>query len=268
MEKISVIIPTYNRGAELIASVDSVLNQTYSNIEVIVVDDCSTDNTEEVVRGIKDERVKYIKLSENQGAAGARNAGVEYAQSEIVAFQDSDDLWRQDKLEKQMLYWEQHPQYAMVYGSYMMHMPEASYQTPNDDWPGELEGDIFYWLLQRNTVGAPTILVRKDSFIEAGGFDAGMRCLEDWEFAIRFSQLYQIGYVRDVLVDAHHSEGGVSSQYAAYYQLRCMMIARYKEALLQYGIFDTVVNDLFQRAESDNILENVKKMLLLYLSGK
>ena len=98
---VSVIIPTYNRAGLIARSAKSVLNQTYKNLELIIVDDGSTDNTEEVVKTLDDERVIYIKQT-NQGACAARNNGIDHAKGEFIAFQDSDDVWHEDKLEKQI----------------------------------------------------------------------------------------------------------------------------------------------------------------------
>ena len=106
-KKISVIIPTYNRKEKLPACVDSVLAQTYQNIEVLVVDDASTDGTEELFREISDPRVKYLRYEENHGACYARNYGAERSDGELIAFQDSDDTWHPDKLEKQVRFLEE-----------------------------------------------------------------------------------------------------------------------------------------------------------------
>lgn len=266
MEKVSVIIPTYNRASKLMKSIESVLNQTYSNIELVVVDDGSTDNTQELVESINDERINYIKLPHNRGASGARNAGVEYSKGKIIAFEDSDDLWKKEKLEKQMSYWKEHPEFSMIYCQYNMHVSGEVCNVPDKDWYGEFEGDIFPWLLLRNTVGAPTMLMYKESFLKVGGFDTTLRSLEDWDFAVRFAEKYMIGYVEKPLVDAFFSEGGVSSGTAAYYESRCKMIARNKKQMMEYGVFDLAVTDLFQRAEQRNMLENVKKMLMLFLT--
>lgn len=100
--KISVIIPTYNREKLIERSIKSVLNQTYKNIEVIVVDDCSNDNTKSIVNSIKDDRLIYIKLSKNKGACYARNKGIEAASGKYIAFNDSDDVFYKNKLEKQL----------------------------------------------------------------------------------------------------------------------------------------------------------------------
>lgn len=266
-EKISVIIPTYNRANLIERSVRSVLDQTYDNLEVIVVDDCSTDDTGEVIEKIKDPRLRYNKLPSNQGVSNARNVGVSLATASLIAFQDSDDRWRKDKLEKQMEYWRAHPEYSMVYSSYVYHAEEEEcYQVPSENMQGELEGTIFTSLLLRNTIGAPTILMRKECFLQCGGFDVSYKSLEDWEFVLRFSKEYQIGFVKEALMDAYLSRNSVSSAAGAYYESRCRMIAKYKKELLETGLFDTVVADILKRAEEGNVLEMVNKILLMFLS--
>jgi glycosyltransferase involved in cell wall biosynthesis len=101
-EKISIIIPSYNREKLIIRSINSILNQTYQNIEVILIDDGSTDNTKKVISQIKDKRFRYIKLRKNKGANVARNIGIQKAIGNYIAFQDSDDFFHSDKLEKQI----------------------------------------------------------------------------------------------------------------------------------------------------------------------
>ena len=101
---ISVIIPTYNRAALLKKAVDSVLAQHDVELELLVVDDGSTDNTAEVMAGITDPRVRYLPQECNRGACAARNVGVREARGEYIAFQDSDDQWHPDKLARQLEY--------------------------------------------------------------------------------------------------------------------------------------------------------------------
>ena len=102
MVQVSVIIPTFNRCATLPRSINSVLRQTMSDLEIIVVDDGSRDNTETWIHSIKDPRVRYYKLSENRGPARARNVGISCSRGELLAFLDSDDEWMEDKLAKQV----------------------------------------------------------------------------------------------------------------------------------------------------------------------
>lgn len=263
---ISVIIPTYNREKTIDRAVDSVLKQTYSNLEVIVVDDGSSDRTEEIVKGISDPRVRFYKLPQNGGAGHARNEGVKLAEGELIAFHDSDDVWRPEKLQRQMAYWQEHPKFSMVYCGYLCHLENGkTKQVPGEEME-ELEGDIFVPLLRRNTIGAPTILIKKNSFCKCGGFDIMMKSLEDWEFALRFAKQNKIGYVGELLVDVYLSESGVSSGAGAYFEGRCSMLVKYQEELVREEIFEKAIFEIFEKAQQGGVLEPVKKMLMAYLT--
>lgn len=268
MEKISVVIPTYNRSALIERAVKSVAQQTYENLEIIVVDDGSEDDTEAVVNSIKDNRIRYIKLPVNSGAANARNMGVEYATGSLVAFQDSDDYWKPQKLEKQMAYRKEHPEFQMIYCAYSYSQNDNYLgKVPGEERKEVLEGKIFKHLLVQNTIGTPTILVNKQCFLACGGFDTGFDSIEDWEFVTRFSQKYEIGYVDEILVDAYFTQGGVTAGTGNFFECRCRMIATYKEELMKTGTFDPVVEEVFLRAQKAGLLDIVKKMLMLYLQA-
>lgn len=266
MKTISVIIPTYNRASKLHKSIASVLAQTYTDFELLIVDDGSADDTDKVVASFHDDRIRYIKLAQNGGASAARNEGIRLAEGEWVAFHDSDDVWRPEKLEKQMEYVKRNPDFGMVYCAYLMNVEQKKIMVPNATWNGELEGDLFADLLVRNSVGAPTMMIQKRVLEEIGGFDTSLKSLEDWDLALRIAEKYKIGYVPEILVDAYMSAGGVSSNVGAYYETRCKLIGRYREQLMERGIFDHVVGDVFKRAQGIGVLEDVKKMLIHYLS--
>ena len=110
---VSVIIPTYNNAAYLVESVESVLNQSYRNIELIVVDDGSTDNTQAVLAGFGD-RLRYVRKA-NGGPSSARNLGIQMARGQLIAFQDADDLWLPEKLALQVAYFHLHPEVGVVF---------------------------------------------------------------------------------------------------------------------------------------------------------
>ena len=101
---VSVIMPSWNTGRFIAESIQSVLDQTYGDLELIIVDDCSTDNTDEVVGTFSDSRIRYIKNEKNMGAALSRNRAMREARGEWIAFLDSDDLWKPEKLEKQIAF--------------------------------------------------------------------------------------------------------------------------------------------------------------------
>lgn len=114
---VSIITPTYNCGKFINETIKSVLNQTYKNWEMIIVDDCSTDNTEKIVLKFDDERIKYHKLKINSGAAVARTTAMQLAKGSYMAFLDSDDIWTEDKLEKQLNFMKKN-NYAFTCTSY------------------------------------------------------------------------------------------------------------------------------------------------------
>lgn len=268
MKPISVIIPTYNRSHCIVRAVESVLRQTYPVQEMIIVDDCSQDNTEEVLQQIDDPRIRYYRLPQNRGAGGARNFGVEKAQYDLIAFHDSDDEWVANKIEKQMAYWEQHPDCGLIYSAYDVLLPNRTYHVVPDMREGrKLEGDILYELLFMNSIGAPTVVMKRQIFHEVGGFDETMRSLEDWDFAIKVAKKYPIGFVPEILLNVTYSEEGVSSDKGAYYQNRCYMLHKHRTEYLENNLFDKTVEFILYKANADNLLPQVAKLLMLYVSS-
>ena len=269
MKQISVIIPTYNRELSIVKSVESVLNQTYPVQEVIVVDDGSKDNTEEVVRQIKDGRVKYYKTPENHGAGAARNYGVKQARCEWIAFHDSDDEWLPGKLEKQVAYIEGYPEVGLVYTAFTICVDSQEYIFPQQFSTGskEYEGDLLRKLLIRNTVSTQTILMRKQIFEEMNGFDEDMNALEDWEFAIRVAIKYSIGFVSEPCVRVSTNGNRMSSSLSKHYINNCYIIRKHLNTYIRENLLDSVVEEMLRMAEQEGIKDVVAKMLLLYIQG-
>lgn len=267
MEWITVIIPTFNREKVVVNSIKSIINQTYQQCKIIVVDDGSDDNTEDVIKNLGiSERVTYIKTPQNSGPAAARNMGARLADTKWIAFNDSDDVWHEDKLEKQMKYANEHPEYDMIYTGYRgYHVDGLVTSTPDRDSQAEFEGHIYKALLLRNSIGTPTVLVNREEFIGINGFDETYKCIEDWDFVIRFSKNHKIGFVDEDLVDAYISNSGVSMNIADYYMCRCRIVKNNLQALLEYNLFDKVVEDIFVRANNRGILPQVQSMLELVL---
>lgn len=114
---VSVIIPVYNSSKYLKECIDSVLNQTYKNIEVIIIDDNSTDNSVDIINSYKDKRIKLIKFKENSGVSACRNKGIELAKGDYITFIDSDDYWNLNKLKKQVRFIEKND-YTFIYSNY------------------------------------------------------------------------------------------------------------------------------------------------------
>lgn len=267
MEYVSIIIPTYNRAGIIENAVQSILEQTYGQYELLIVDDASSDNTEDVIAAFNDERIRYIKLPENKGAAAARNEGIRQAKYDYIAFQDSDDYWKPEKLEKQMEFFAAKPDAALLYCPYECQKKDGStIIVPNDSIPlSEKQGSIYKYMLCRNTIGAPGVIIRKECLAKTGLFCETLSCLEDWEFFLRISKHYEIAFQDEALLYVNLSSDGVSHNVSGYYEARCYMIAQHKDALLQYGIFSDVTQNVLESAERLGILPQISKLLQYYL---
>ena len=262
---VSIILPTYNRGKIINKSILSVLEQSYINWELIVVDDGSVDDTEKIINNFEDSRIKYFKTKSNNGVSKARNIGIKMAKYNYIAFQDSDDQWKKDKLQKQVDYLESHPEYGMVYSKFKRYYQNGVKCVVPDKQIGEREGDLFGTLLINNVVGTPTIMVRKTVLDEVGYFDENITALEDWELVLRISEKSRIGYIPEILVDAYQTTGSISYDGTGYYETRCKMLAKYNGIMQKSGLFDIVVNNLFLEAQEQNVLDPVKQLLLKYI---
>lgn len=210
MNKVSVIIPTYNREKTIIRAVESVLSQDYSNIEVLVIDDGSTDKTEQIVfEKIKDSRLKYIKIK-NSGAANARNYGINICEGEYVAFQDSDDEWLSGKLSKQMKVFTENKDIGLVYTGFkkIQNGKDQIVPTKKDKI---LHGYLYKELLKRNFIGCPTVVVKKSCFNTIGKFSTEISKYEDWELFIRIAKQYNIGYIEGIFVNSYFSDDGLNN---------------------------------------------------------
>lgn len=209
---VSVIIPTYNRASTIRKSILSVKEQTYQNIEIIIVDDASEDDTEAIVKSIDDNRIIYIKNPVNKGVATSRNIGIKSAKGEFIAFNDSDDVWMHDKLEKQMLIMEEYPECMLVYCAFCKENLNGKMERipSNKDKLEDLQGNIFFKLLRKNTISTQTMLFRRKCFEKVGLFKEEMRALDDCEMALRVAFSNKIFYVDEVLVHVFVSENSIN----------------------------------------------------------
>jgi glycosyltransferase involved in cell wall biosynthesis len=207
MTVISVIIPTYNRAHVLKRAIDSVLRQTFQDIEIIIVDDASRDGTEKIIDIFNDKRILYIKHEERKGASAARNTGIEIARGEYVAFLDSDDEWLPEKLAKQIQVFNKSSQkLGLVYTACM----EIENSKQQRTVIPKCRGNIIENLLVNNCVGyIVTPLVRKECFTKAGLFDEQLPGSQDWDMWIRIAQYYEIDFVNDILVYVYPQRDGI-----------------------------------------------------------
>lgn len=159
-DKVSVITASYNAGRFIEETIKSVLEQTYDNLELIIVDDCSTDNTEEIVKKYIeiDLRVKFYKLEKNSGAAVVRNTALEKAKGRFIAFLDSDDVWDRDKLEKQINFMKKN-NYGFSFTSYRLMSEKGILLNKEVRVPSQIK---YEQLLKNTIIGCLTVIIDKD----------------------------------------------------------------------------------------------------------
>lgn len=195
-EKVSVIIPTYNRAHLIGASIKSVLDQSYTNLELIVVDDGSEDNTKEVVSELSDSRLRYI-WQPNRGRSNARNHALSLARGRYIAFLDSDDLFLPDKLERQVTYLRGHPGVGMVYTS--AHCIDQQGTMLEHKYLATVSGCVYEKIafFTPVTITLPTVMTYRDILSQVGGFDEAMYRFEDTDMWRRISKVCRVDAMPD-----------------------------------------------------------------------
>lgn len=212
--KVSVIIPTYNRAAFIGAAIESVLNQTFSDFELIVVDDGSTDETEAVASRFLDDR-RFIYLpQDNRGRSAARNRALACARGAYIAFLDSDDTYLPEKLAQQVAYLENHVDVDMVYTSAVC-IDQHGKELKNQGYVAKDEGLIYELVafFQPLTITLPTVMVRCTVFERLGGFDVAMERFEDTDLWRRIAKAHRIGAMPQVTcVLTTHDDNALKNQ--------------------------------------------------------
>lgn len=206
---VSVVIATYNMSDYLPLAIKSALAQTYENIEVLVVDDGSTDGTAEVVQPLlADPRLKY-RMQENSGQAVAKNHGIRESKGQYVAFLDADDLWVPDKLEQQMPLFHGSAAVGVVY-SRLAYIDENGKElriADNELFRGRVSGPM----LIRNFIGFSTSVVRRECLDRLGGFDEAIRMGIDYDLWLRISTEYEFDFVERPLLYYREWSGQMSN---------------------------------------------------------
>ena len=180
--RISVILTTYNRSAWLKKAIDSVLNQTFPDFELIIVDDCSTDDTSKVVESYTDSRVRYFRLEKNWGNdTQPKNIGAKESKSEYLAYLDDDNAFRPDHLAVLVKELDANPELDMVYGDRWVIDEEK--RVP--DKIGHTYNFSPLVLLQKNYIDTSDVLIRKSALFDVGGWDERYRKYVDWNLWVR-----------------------------------------------------------------------------------
>lgn len=264
-DMVSIIVPTYNRAGLIGRALRSILRQTYTDYEIIVVDDGSADGTKTAVMEIEDSRIRYVSLHENQGVSHARNVGIQEARYEYIAFLDSDDEWLPDKLDLQMrMMRDRNSHFGLVYcrmGGVVRDGSERYECPPLQMEKKTLEGELFDALLTRNVIGMPTVLVRKECLTAVGGFKETMHCLEDWEWILRIAARYRIGFVEERLVEVHKSAGSVSMNAGWHLVARCYMVSLYRQEIRRLGAYERMKEEILALAKKAGLYDVISELL-------
>lgn len=222
---VSVIIPTYNRANKIRKSIDSVLGQTYTDFELLIIDDGSSDDTKTVVESIPDPRVKYF-YQENSGACAARNNGISKAQGEYIAFQDSDDEWFPEKLQKQVAVLDSHPEADIVCCK--------THCTKSDGTTFESMVGVGEGIIPRNVgpfgISTQTLLVRRKVF-EEYCFDVKVSRYQDLDFLLCANKKHAIYCISECLVNRYHEENSISNHPERIYEMACYFQEKHKDII-------------------------------------
>ena len=210
--KVSVIIPTYNRKEYIQQAIDSALAQTYPDVEVIVMDDGSTDGTGQALRARYGKRIQYV-YQENRGESAARNEAIKRSCGQYIAMLDSDDVWMPAKLERQLALLERRPEVGLVSCQVLVINARGETVRTEPLHPEQTSDTVsLASLVLDSPVHASTILVQRACLDEAGWFNERIRYGEDWDLCLRLAARHQVGFVSEPLVSLR-SHADAQSRY-------------------------------------------------------
>ena len=214
MPRVSVIIPVYNGEKTIQKTVASVLNQTFSDFELLIVNNGSTDATSAIVAGFNDRRIRALSISRSSSAR-SRNYGITHACGEYLAFLDADDLWLQDKLREQLQALQEAPEAHLAY-SWTDHIDEDG----NFLYPGThacFSGHVYQQLLVYDFIeSGSNVLLKQEALRGCGGFDESLGTAEDWDLWLRLARSYAVTVVPRVQVLYRHSADSKSFRLSAH----------------------------------------------------
>ena len=205
---VSIITPVFNGERYLSEAIDSALSQTYSNFELLIVNDGSSDNSQEIIKPyLTDKRIHYFEKT-NGGVASARNYALRHAQGEYIAFLDQDDKWLPNKLTLQVNYLESHNDVGLYYAK--QQVVDTDGLAFSFDWPTGVTGSCLREVFQRNQITILTTLVRKSAIDEAGFFNEALSGTDDYDMWMRILLKHPIHFDNTVLAEYRLHDTNVS----------------------------------------------------------
>ena len=246
---VSVVIPTYNRGRLIKRAIESVQTQTYPAIhEIIIVDDGSTDNTREVVYAVQDSRIRYVKLEGNHGAGYARNRGAEISTGDYLAYCDSDDYWKPEKLAIQIQYMEE-TKADMCFHAIERRFATGVVERIPEGFPSKAEIGLSD-IIPVNKASTQTFLLTQKC-AKTIQFDEELPSLEDWEFAVRLcAQGFRVSYLDEVLCIVERQSDSISNNmengFWAMNKILVQLIGKYNEVIRKNGTLSAEVSEIHE----------------------
>lgn len=205
---VSIVIPAFNAEKYIRESIDSILTQTFKNYEIIVVDDGSTDGTRIIIQQSYPS-VRYF-LQKNGGPAKARNVGIKEARGEYIAFLDADDFWLPTKLEKQIQYFNQHPEVSFIFTENSMFDEKGIVRHTLQKRDRLLKRDIVRSIFMSSYLATPTVIVRKTVFEEVGYFEENLFAAEDDNMWMRIAMKFKVGLIDEPLTMVRINRGSLT----------------------------------------------------------
>jgi len=220
--KISVIIPTYNRAVLLEKTIHSVLNQTQEVNEIIIVDDGSTDNTKEMLNNLSNDKINYI-FQENSGVSKARNTGIAMSKNEWICFLDSDDIWHENKIEKQIHFHKNNPHIFFSHTDELWIFNDKIIKQKKHQL--KPSGFCFEENIPNTLIGASTLMIHKKVFEDIGNFDETLVACEDYDLWLRILLKYELGLIDDKLITkiaGHENQLSFSTKLMDIYRIKAL----------------------------------------------
>lgn len=260
-EIISVVIPVYNREQLIGKTIKSILEQTYNNFEILIIDDNSTDGTKEAITKINDSRIRYFKQEYNQGPSAARNRGINVSKGNYIAFLDSDDLWDTNKLSDQFKIFDQYKdEYDVVFSGFRILDLKTGLKIKESIISESIcdnfkNGKFFL------TPSPCTLLIRKRALLDVGGFDERLKANEDTELAIKLCKKgYKFYNQKYSLVTVFRNHDSLMSNKKNYIDARKIIIEKHQEYLSK-----TINFNLCKQVANYVILNNELDLAKVYL---
>jgi len=233
---VSVIIPTYNRVNSLTDSLTSITNQTYKNIELIVVDDNSSDNTKEIIFSLEIPNLKFLTHEKNLGAPAARNTGIKNCTGDFIAFMDDDDMWHPEKIERQLNYLIQNPEADAVFCEFKYVLKNKFY------YPDKImfDNNLLDLSLNRSLGSFSLPLIKKYCIDVTGLIDINLPSCQDWDYWIRLVQNFNLKKISDCLVTRKLSKDQITSDINKKIKGREYLLNKHWDLISKYPVIENM----------------------------